>query len=65
MLSLIKGKEWDGKGYDLNNNIAFELKQGKGYVKEYYSNGSLCFEGESLNGEKNGKGKECIFKKEM
>ena len=27
------GKKWDGQGYDRNNNIVFELKQGKGYIK--------------------------------
>ena len=37
--------------YELNNSI-----NGKG--KEYYWNGKLLFEGEYLNGEKNGKGKE-------
>ena len=55
---IFKGKKWDGKGYDLNNNIAYELKQGKGYIQEYYNYGSLSFEGEYLNGEINGKGKE-------
>ena len=27
----LNDKEWDGKGYDLNNNVVYELKQGKGY----------------------------------
>ena len=36
-----------------------ELKQGKGYIKEFkYSNDNLIFEGEYLNGKRNGKGKE-------
>ena len=34
------------------------MKNGKGYIKEYYDNGKLEFEGEYLNGERNGKGKE-------
>ena len=61
------GKEWDGKGYNKNNRIIYELKNGKGIVKEYCTVISLCseydkyiliFECEYLNGEKNGKGKE-------
>ena len=42
-----KRKKW--------NNI--NLKDGKGYLKEYKNN-TLIFEGEYLNGERNGKGKE-------
>jgi len=52
------GKRWNGKGYDNNNNIVYELKNGNGYVKEYNINRKLIFEGEYLNGETNGKGKE-------
>ena len=48
--------EW--KIYDKNNNIVYELKNGKGYVKKYYFNNIVEFEGEYLNGEKNGIGKE-------
>ena len=40
--------KWIGKGYD-NNNIIYELKNGKGYVKEYNKNVDLEFEGEYLN----------------
>ena len=36
----------------------FEIKEGKGYVKEYYVNGNIIFEGEYLDGKRNGKGKE-------
>ena len=49
-------KWWTGKGYDANDNISFEIKEGKGYIKEYY-NRELKFEGEYINGERNGKGK--------
>jgi len=50
---------WNGKGYDNNNHVAYELKNGKGYVKEYDSYDKiLVFEGEYLNGRKNGKCKE-------
>ena len=41
------------------NNIVYELKGGKGLIKEYDNYGYLIFEGEYLNGERNGKGKEC------
>ena len=27
--------KWDGNGYDSNNNIAYELKDGKGLIKEF------------------------------
>ena len=42
------------------------MKDGKGFVKEYeyeydYDD-ILIFEGEYINGEKNGKGKECFLK---
>jgi len=53
------GKKWNGKGYDRYHNIIYEIKGGKGYIKEYNSkNNELSFEGEYLNGEKNGKGIE-------
>ena len=34
------------------------MKDGKGYIREFYEFGIIKFEGEFLNGEKNGKGKE-------
>ena len=60
------GNKWEGKGYDENSNIIYELKNGKGKVKEYNERGKLIFEGEYINGKKNGKGKrykdgKCIF----
>ena len=53
-------KKWNGKGYDENGNIIYELNNGNGKVKEYnYSTGEIIFEGEYLNGKRwNGKGKE-------
>ena len=36
----------------------YAIKDGKGYIKEYFYNGKLIFEGEYLKGERNGKGKE-------
>ena len=44
--------------HDLSNNNIYRLKNGKGYIKEYNDKGKLIFEGEYVNGEKNGKGKE-------
>ena len=35
--------------------------KGKGYIKEYEYDKKLSFEGEYLNGERNGKGKEYDF----
>ena len=55
-------EKWNGKGYDENGNIVYELKNGVGKVKEYDDyNGKLIFEGEYLNGLRNGKGKEYYF----
>jgi len=53
----LNDKKWEGKLYDLNNNI-YELSNGKGLIKEWDNLGFLLFEGEYLNGERNGKGKE-------
>ena len=30
----LNNKKWTGKGYDLNENLLYELKNGKGYIKE-------------------------------
>ena len=54
----LNGKKWNGNGYNINGNIEYKIKDGKGYIKEYNLNGELEFEGEYLNGERNGKGKE-------
>ena len=40
--------------------MEYELKNGTGKVKEYDSFGELQFEGEYLNGKRNGKGKEYL-----
>ena len=54
----INGKKWNGKGYNRDGNIVFELKNGESKIKEYNVKGVLKFEGEYINGERNGKGKE-------
>ena len=51
-------RKYNGKGYDKNGNIIYELINGNGKVKEYYDVGILKFEGEYLNGKRHGKGKE-------
>ena len=51
-------KKWNGKGYNENGNIIYELKNGNGKVKEYFDYKYLRFDGEYLNGKRNGKGKE-------
>jgi len=57
----LNGKRWNGKGYDEDNNIIYELKNGKGHVIEFNKNENLIFEGEYINGQKNGKGKEYSY----
>ena len=39
------GRKWNGKGY-YKGNISFEIKDGKGNVKEYDDKGKLIFNGE-------------------
>ena len=57
-------KKWNGKGYDKNGNVMYELINGTGLIKliEKYYNFDCSkfeeFEGEYINGERNGKGKE-------
>ena len=51
-------KKWNGKIYNENGNLVYEIKNGYGKVKEYHENGVLKFDGEYLNGKRNGKGKE-------
>ena len=41
----LNGKKWDGKGYSKNGNIIYELKDGKGFVKEYNGIEETIFEG--------------------
>ena len=54
----LDGKKWNGKGYDFSQNLVYELKNGKGYIKEYSYNGTINHEGEYLYGTLNGIGKE-------
>ena len=54
------GKKWDGTGYNKNNEIDYEIIEGFGVIKEYYS-GKLIYEGEYSKGERHGYGKEYDF----
>ena len=56
------GIKWNGKGYDISGQLIYELKNGKGYIKEFYVTGVCYFEGEYINGKRNGKGKEYNYK---
>ena len=62
----LNGKRWNGISYDNNNNVLGELKNGKGEkIRDIIIyNGKLHeYEGEYLNGNKNGKGKEKVENK--
>ena len=45
-------KKYNGKGYDENGNIIYELINGTGKVKEYDIYSKLIYEGNYLNGIK-------------
>ena len=56
------GVKWNGKGYDKNGNIIYELNNGNGYTKEYHGfSDTLKYEGQFKYGKANGKGKEYDF----
>ena len=54
----LNNKKWNGKGFDENGTLEYEIVNGKGKIKEYDENDYLKFEGEYLNGIRNGNGKE-------
>ena len=41
----LNGKKWNGKIYNKNVNVEFEIKNGNGNEKEYNNNDELVFEG--------------------
>ena len=53
----INGLIWNGKEYDINGVPICEINDGNGNIREFDYD-KLKFEGEYLNGERNGKGKE-------
>ena len=48
----MNGKEWNGKGYNKDNEIEYEIKNGNGYIKKYNYEGKLKSEGFYINGKK-------------
>ena len=54
----LNDKKWNGKAYDNKGKEIYEIKNGKGNIKEYNRYGDLSLECEIVNGEKNGKCKE-------
>jgi antitoxin component YwqK of YwqJK toxin-antitoxin module len=58
-IEYLDGKKWNGKIYNFQGDKEFEIKNGNGYIKEYYYESSdIKYEGLYINGEKNGYGKE-------
>ena len=65
-----EGLIWTGKGFNTNGEIIFQINNGnsKNYI-EYDNKGKKIYEGEYLDGKRNGKGKEfcdeqCIYEGE-
>ena len=52
------GNVWNGNRYNADENKLIEIKEGHYEGKEYRGKDLLSFEGEYLNGKRNGKGKE-------
>ena len=55
----LNNKKWNGKGYDSNGNIIYELIKGNGKVKEFLDD-KVIFDGEYKNGKKMVKEKNII-----
>ena len=51
-------RRWNGKGYNINCGLQFEIKNGEGIVKGYDICGFLEYEGEVFNGKRSGKNRE-------
>ena len=60
----LNGKKWNGKlcVENENDNIIYEIKNGNGIFLEINQKEYIIFEGEYINGLKNGKGKEYDIK---
>jgi len=57
----LKGRLWNVKGYNIDGSIDFEIRDGKGIIKEYNYRDELSFEGEYLMDKKMEKEKNIIF----
>ena len=54
-------RKWEGKTYDKNKNVIYEIHNGNGKAIEYYGyRMDNKYEGEFLEGKRNGKGKEYL-----
>ena len=51
------GIKWDGILYGIKNEYKYTINSGNGFVKEFYENGCLLYEGELKNSLREGKGK--------
>ena len=55
-------KKYNGKGFDVNGNVIYELKNGNGKDKKYSTvTGEIYFDHEYLNGKRSGIGKEYSY----
>ena len=64
----LNGKRWEGIIYNKKDNLQFQIKNGNGKVKEYsisQYNVTILFEGEYINGEKNGVEKKYGYKDKL
>ena len=43
----LSGRKWNGKGYDINGNLIYEIKNGQGNIREY-SNSKFIYIDENL-----------------
>ena len=50
-------RRWNVKEYDINGNIIYEIKNGKGFMKEFACDNHIFYESQYLYGLRNGKGK--------
>ena len=54
--------KFNGKGFDENKNVIYELKNGTGKIKKYGDNGDIIYEEEYVNGKRITNGKNNYFK---
>ena len=54
----LKGKMWNGIGYNPKGEKAFEIRNGIGRIKKYFSNGKIKLDADSIYGYIFGWGKE-------
>ena len=53
----LNDKKWNGRLYTEDNNIKYELNNGKGFFLEYDRDKGIYYEGEFINGLRSGMGK--------